>query len=103
MKKSSTNTIESTDVSLHIAQHGELMSICSQMCYKVPYINDLYDQTKKALGNMNLRAHQLLRLINGRKENLLNDGLQPNLIRDHVVCRTKGSKSKQKNDNYTEK
>lgn len=102
MKKPLTNTVESSDISLQIARHGELMSICSQMCNKASYIDDLYEQTKQALGNMNLRGQQLLRLINGRKENLLKDGLHPNVIRDHVVCRMKGSKSKTKNDNYTE-
>lgn len=78
------------------------MSFYSQMRHKASYIDDLYEQTKEALGNMDLWAQQLLRFINGRKENSLKDGLHPNVIRDHVVCRTKGSKSKQENENCTE-
>ncbi|KAK9912102.1 hypothetical protein M0R45_035977 [Rubus argutus] len=102
VKKPSVDVVESGDVSLQIAQYGELMSICSETCHTTSYTDALYEQAKEALSNLNLQTQQQRRHINSDKEHLLKDGLHQNDIRDPVVCRTKGSRSKQGKNNCTE-
>ncbi|KAK9931102.1 hypothetical protein M0R45_018397 [Rubus argutus] len=89
--------------SVQIARYGELMSIAANLCHTASYTAESFADTRDTLLQMKLETEG-----KRTRDNHCNavpdfvDGLHPNVVRDPVVCRTKGTKSKATKDKQTD-
>lgn len=93
VKRKSTLSGSANDQSTRIARYGELMGICAKICHLASYSEEGYDETREALRQMTLKSKKYKPATEAPID-VPFEGLHPNVIRDPVVCRTKGDKSK---------
>lgn len=85
---------EYPDKALQLARYSEMMAECAQICYVSSFSNENYEDTINDLRRMTIKSRTYWEGKDQSKECHV-DGLRKNVIRDPVVCRTKGTQPKQ--------
>jgi zinc finger SWIM domain-containing protein 3 len=81
------------DNSVRVARYGEMMAECSQLCFAASFSDEGYEATVDALRRLNVMSKRFLVRDEPMDEDLVN-GLHRNVVKDPVVCRSKGTHSK---------
>ncbi|PRQ16935.1 putative transcription factor interactor and regulator CCHC(Zn) family [Rosa chinensis] len=92
VRKTLSTFKEVPDKYVQIARYGELMSQCAKFCHRASYSDEGYDEMREALNLLTIRSEEYSAGILDDLEDEHFEGLHPNVIKDPVVCRTKGSK-----------
>ncbi|XP_040364040.1 protein FAR1-RELATED SEQUENCE 5-like [Rosa chinensis] len=92
VRKTLSTFKEVPDKYVQIARYGELMSQCAKFCHRASYSDEGYDEMREALNLLTIRSEEYSAGILDNLEDEHFEGLHPNVIKDPVVCRTKGSK-----------
>lgn len=75
-----------------VSRYGEMMTECAQLCFAASMSDQGYEATVDALRRLNIRA-KTFPVQSGDGQDDQNEGLHPNVVKDPVVCRTKGTQS----------
>lgn len=89
---------EYPDNALQLARYGEMMAECAQICYVSSFKDESYEDTINDLRRMTIKSRTYWEGKDQSKECPI-DGLHKNVIRDPVICRTKGTQPKQHTTN----
>ncbi|KAK9922263.1 hypothetical protein M0R45_030736 [Rubus argutus] len=81
------------DNMVRVARYGEMMSKCAHLCFAASCSDEGYEATIGALRRLNVGAKKFWVELEHANEGLVN-GLHKNVVKDSVVCRTKGTRSK---------
>lgn len=94
VKRSLKETGYAGGCSVQIAWYGELMAIAAKICHTTSYNDNVFDQTRESFFRLNLETKITKVQQQCKDDTELVEGLHPNVIRDPVVCRNKGTRSK---------
>lgn len=78
---------------VRVARYGEMMSECTHLCFAASFSDEGYEATIGALRRLNIGAKKFAVEPENASEGLVN-GLHRNVVKDPVVCMTKGTQSK---------
>ncbi|XP_050368172.1 uncharacterized protein LOC126786395 [Argentina anserina] len=78
---------------MRMATYGELMGIFAKLSHAAMHSKEGYVEIREALTQMALKSEKY-KAATRDPDDVPFEGLHPNVIRDPVVCRTKGDKSK---------
>lgn len=70
------------------------MVVAAKICHSASYNDNVFDQTRESLFRLNLETKKTKAQQQPKDDTELVEGLHPNVIRDPVVCRSKGTRSK---------
>jgi hypothetical protein len=80
------------DQTICVSRYGEMMTECAQLCFAASLSNEGYEATVDALRRLNIQAKTFpVQSEDGEGDHI--EGLHPNVVKDPVVCRTKGTQS----------